>query len=70
MAIWSDSPHMSQPKGTSAKQNTSVGSGSRPTKSMFKIETSAPSEPRLLDRGVPGALGVGQMGGGKSQSDR
>jgi hypothetical protein len=62
MAIWSDSPHMPEPKGTSATQNTSVGSGSRPTKSRFKIETSAPDNARMLDgRGeVPGALGMGK----------
>lgn len=59
MSIISNSPTLSGPKGTSAPQNTSVGSGSRPTPSRFKIDTSAPKEPRMLDRGVPGALGVG-----------
>lgn len=58
MAIWSDSPHMKQPKGNSAPQNTSVGSGSRPTGSKHKIPTSAPSDPYGLDgRKPPGALG-------------
>lgn len=58
--IWSESPHMSQPKGKSAPQNTSVGSGSRPTKSRFKLETSAPENARTLGgRETPGALGMG-----------
>jgi hypothetical protein len=70
MGIFSDSPTLKHPKETSAPQNTSVGSGSRPTSSRYKIMTSAPAEPRMLDRGVPGALGVGDSGGGKSQSDR
>lgn len=59
MGIFSDSPTLKGPKQTSATQNTSVGSGSRPTPSVHKIPTSAPDEPRMLDRGVPGALGVG-----------
>lgn len=59
MAIFSGSPTLKAPTQTSAPQNTSVGSGSRPTPSKFKIETSAPMEPRMLDRGVPGALGIG-----------
>lgn len=46
--------------GTSAPQNTSVGSGSRPTTSSIKIETSAPMDARGLDgRETPGALGMG-----------
>ncbi len=60
MGIFSDSPTLKAPKGTSAPQNTSVGSGSRPTSSKYKIETSAPSDPHTLGRGVPGALGVGK----------
>ncbi len=44
--------------GSSAPQNTSVGSGSRPTTSRIKIETSAPMEPRTLGRATPGALGM------------
>lgn len=60
MAIWSDSPTLKAPKGTSATQNTSVGSGSRPTPSRHKIETSAPSDPHTLGgRNTPGALGMG-----------
>lgn len=44
-------------KGGSAPQNTSVGSGSRPTRSKFGIETSAPSDPYGLDgRKTKGAL--------------
>ena len=46
-----------QPKGgNSAPQNTSVGSGSRPTKSKMPIESSAPMDPHTLGRGTPGAL--------------
>lgn len=59
MPIWSSSPTLKPPAQSSATQNTSVGSGSRPTPSRYKIETSAPTEPRMLDRGVPGALGIG-----------
>nr|WKF58810.1 hypothetical protein HUO10_003311 [Paraburkholderia busanensis] len=43
--------------GGSAPQNTSVGSGSRPTRSKIGIETSAPMDPRGLDgRKTKGAL--------------
>ena len=38
----------------SATQNTSVGSGSRPTTSKIMIDTSAPSEPRTLSRAPAG----------------
>jgi hypothetical protein len=63
MAIFSDSPTIKNPKiGGSAPQNTSVGSGSRPTKSKIMIETSAPKNPHTLGRGVPGALGMGNSG--------
>lgn len=41
---------MPMSKGTSAAQNTSVGSGSRPTKGMEPIPTSAPKEPHTLGR--------------------
>lgn len=44
-------------KGGSAPQNTSVGSGSRPTRSRMPIESSAPSDPYGLDgRKTKGAL--------------
>jgi len=56
MALISKSPTIAHPKGSSMKQNTSVGSGSRPTSSRVKIETSAPSNPKTLSRSVPGAL--------------
>jgi hypothetical protein len=49
MGIISPSPAMPQEKGSSASQNTSVGSGSRPTKSTFKLESSAPKDPHGLD---------------------
>ncbi len=70
MATWSGSPTLGHPKETSAAQNTSVGSGSRPTSSKIKIMTSAPDNARTLGgRGdVPGALGMG--GAGKDQGAR
>lgn len=66
MGIFSDSPTIKDTdKGTSAKQNTSVGSGSRPTNSTHKIETSAPTNAHTLDRAPPGWLGSGD----KSKKD-
>lgn len=60
MAIISDSPTLKGEMGTSAPQNTSVGSGSRPTASRIKIPTSAPENARTLGgRETPGALGMG-----------
>ena len=58
MGILSKSPTLSsnQPKGTSAPQNTAVGSGSKPTPSRIKLETSAPMDPRTLGRDVKGSL--------------
>ena len=53
---WSDAPAMPQEHGTSAPQNTSVGSGSRPTSSKFKIATSAPEDAHTQGRDVPGSL--------------
>jgi hypothetical protein len=47
---------VAQEKGNSAPQNTSVGSGSRPTKSKMPIESSAPMDPHTLGRGTPSAL--------------
>lgn len=41
---------------SSASQNTSVGSGSRPTASRIKIHTSAPEQPRDLGRAPSGWL--------------
>jgi hypothetical protein len=49
MAI-SKSPAMPQEKGSSAKQNTSVGSGSRPgTTGKYPLASSAPKDPYGLD---------------------
>lgn len=60
MPIISNSPTLKGQMGTSATQNTSVGSGSRPTPSRFKIDTSAPENARTLGgRETPGALGMG-----------
>jgi len=57
MARVSKSPTISHgAKGTSMKQNTAVGSGSRPTPSRIKIPTSAPQDPKTLGRKTPGAL--------------
>ena len=52
----SDSPTLKHEKGNSATQNTSVGSGSRPTTSKMKIESSAPKEPHTLGRAPSGYL--------------
>lgn len=56
MAIMSDSPHLTPSSKSSAPQNTSVGSGSRPTPSRIKIPTTAPDNPATLGRKTPGAL--------------
>lgn len=56
MGIISDSPTLKAPKQTSAAQNTSVGSGSRPTASSVKIPTSAPDDPQTLGRAPSGYL--------------
>lgn len=56
MSIISDSPTLKAPAQSSAAQNTSVGSGSRPTPSKVKIMTSAPSEPMTLGRAPSGYL--------------
>jgi len=47
---------MPQEHGDSAMQNTAVGSGSRPTKSKFMIDTTAPEDPHTQGRDVPGSL--------------
>jgi len=43
-------------RGTSAPQNTAVGSGSRPTKSKIDIETSSAMDCKTQGRSTPGAL--------------
>lgn len=43
-------------KGGSAKTFSPVGSGARPTKSKHAIQSSAPSDPHTMGRGVKGAL--------------
>lgn len=55
-SIISKSPAMMQPKGDSAKQDTNVGGGSRPTKSMYPIETSAPMDAHTQGRAPAGWL--------------
>jgi hypothetical protein len=42
--------------GTSRKQGTAVGSGSKPGTSKVAIKTSAPDNPRTLGRSTPSAL--------------
>lgn len=51
---------MKAPAQSSAKLNTSVGSGSRPGSSRFPIETSAPTDAYTLNRNPP----KGWLGGG------
>jgi hypothetical protein len=51
---------MKAPSQSSAKLMTSTGSGSRPGNSKMTIDTSAPMNPRTLDRDPPkGWLGSG-----------
>lgn len=56
MALISDSGGLPHPGGTSAPQNTAVGSGSRPTPSKMKIPSSAPEDSKTLGRAPGGAL--------------
>ena len=56
MGMISDQGGVKAPAQSSAPQNTSVGSGSRPTPSRIKIESSAPTSPQTLGRDVPGSL--------------
>lgn len=52
------------PPQSSSKLDTSVGSGSRPGNTRFPIDSSAPSNPRTLDRDPPGGwLGSGSEKG-------
>ncbi len=44
---------MSHESGSSKPQNTSVGSGSRPGAGSVPIKTSAPKDPRTMDRDPP-----------------
>lgn len=39
---------------TSAPQNTAVGSGCRPGNTKMPIDSSAPMNPRTMDRNPPG----------------
>jgi hypothetical protein len=55
-ALGSDSPHITPPAQTSAPQNTSTGSGSRPGSYKMTIDTSAPSSPHEIRPPPPGAL--------------
>lgn len=56
MAIIKGDGAIKAPAQSSRPQNTSVGSGSRPTASKIKIDTSAPKEPRTLGRAPSGWL--------------
>lgn len=53
MGIFAKVPPGAQPpsKGTSAPQNTAVGSGSMPTKSKFPLESSAPADAKNIRDG-------------------
>jgi len=52
----SKSPTIKHESGSSMKQGTAVGSGSRPTPSKVKLERSAPVSPHELSRAPPGYL--------------
>lgn len=56
MSLVSDKGGVKAPAQSSRPQSTSVGSGSRPTPSKIKIDTSAPSDPKGLGRKISGAL--------------
>ncbi len=57
MSLISTSPTLATDKqGASMQQKTAVGSGSRPTPSRVKIETSAPENAHTLGRAPSGAL--------------
>lgn len=56
MSLFGSKGSVKAPAQTSASQNTAVGSGSRPTPSRIKIDTSAPENPKTLGRDVPGSL--------------
>ncbi len=56
MALISDHGGVKAPPQTSHGQNTAVGSGSRPTPSRIKIDSSAPHKPQTLGRDPGGAL--------------
>lgn len=53
---WSDAPSMKQEQGDSATQDTAAHSGSRPTPSKYKIDTSAPMDPHTQGRAPEGWL--------------
>lgn len=56
MALISQHGGVAPPAQSSRGQNTSVGSGSRPTPSKIKIDSSAPHNPHTLGRDPGGAL--------------
>lgn len=56
MGMISDKGGVKAPMQSSRGQNTSVGSGSRPTKSKIDIPSSAPSNPKTLGRDPGGSL--------------
>jgi hypothetical protein len=54
---WSDSPSMPPDNSPNfVETHISAGSGSRPTPSKYKTETSAPMDPHTQGRDVPGSL--------------
>lgn len=56
MALKADHGGTMPPKQTSAPQNTSTGSGSRPNASKITIQTSAPDNAHTLGRAAPNWL--------------
>ena len=56
MSLISDKGGVKAPSQSSRMQNTSVGSGARPTPSKIKIDSSAPSNPKTLGRDPGGSL--------------
>lgn len=56
MALISDHGGVKPPAQTSSKTHMAAGSGSRPVPSKYKIESSAPMDPKTLGRDVPGSL--------------
>jgi len=55
-ALGSDSPSLKPEAQSSAPQNTSTGSGSRPGSFKETIESSAPKSPRMIREPAPGWL--------------
>lgn len=55
-ALGSDTTTLKPPAQTSAKLNTSTGSGSKPGSFKVAIDSSAPKSPRMIREPAPGWL--------------